>query len=111
MSLAHWAMIPEPTSVEPVKLTFDTRGSVTSAEPRDEPGPGSTDTASGGTPASTRISPSASVDSGVAEAGLTTMVFPQASAGASFHVAITAGKFHGVISAETPTGSRSVTSI
>ncbi len=45
------------------------------------------------------------------DAGLTTIVFPQASAGAIFHDAMTIGKFHGVISAQTPTGSRSVTSI
>ncbi len=38
-------------------------------------------------------------------------MFPHASAGAIFHEAITAGKFHGVISTQTPTGSRSVTSI
>jgi hypothetical protein len=38
------------------------------------------------------------------------MVLPQARAGAIFHVAMTAGKFHGVIRAHTPTGSRRVTS-
>ena len=48
--------------------------------------------------------------SGVCEAGFTTAVLPHASAGAIFQLAITAGKFHGVISAHTPTGSRSVTS-
>jgi len=53
----------------------------------------------------------ASADSGVCDAGFTTAVFPQASAGAIFHEAITPGKFHGVIRAHTPTGSRRVTSI
>ena len=52
----------------------------------------------------------ASAVSGVCEAGFTTAVFPHASAGAIFQLAITAGKFQGVISAHTPTGSRSVTS-
>ncbi len=53
----------------------------------------------------------ASALSGVCDAGFTTAVFPHASAGAIFHEAITAGKFHGVMSAHTPTGSRSVRSI
>ena len=31
--------------------------------------------------------------------------FPAASAGASFHVAISSGKFHGMICPTTPSGS------
>ena len=46
--------------------------------------------------------------SGVSSAGLSTTVLPAASAGASFHDAIVSGKFHGVISATTPSGSRNV---
>ena len=53
----------------------------------------------------------ASAVSGVWDAGFTTAVFPQASVGAIFHDAITAGKFHGVMSAQTPTGSRIVRSM
>ena len=53
----------------------------------------------------------ASAVRGVCDAGFTIAVLPHASAGAIFHDAITAGKFHGVISTQTPTGSRSVTSI
>ena len=56
------------------------------------------------------MSASASAVSGVCDAGFTTAVLPHASAGAIFQLAITAGKFHGVISAHTPTGSRRVTS-
>ncbi len=63
-----------------------------------------------GRPASVRMSAIASAVSGVWEAGFTTAVFPQARAGPIFQLAITAGKFHGVMSAQTPTGSRSVTS-
>ena len=36
------------------------------------------------------------------------MVLPVASAGPSFHAAISNGKFHGMICPTTPTGSRSV---
>ena len=46
--------------------------------------------------------------SGVSSAGLSTTVLPAASAGASFHAAIVSGKFHGVISPTTPSGSRKV---
>jgi hypothetical protein len=35
------------------------------------------------------------------------MVQPAASAGASFHASSDSGKFHGVITPTTPTGSRS----
>jgi hypothetical protein len=39
---------------------------------------------------------------------LITTVLPATSAGASFHAGIALGKFHGVISATTPSGLRSV---
>jgi hypothetical protein len=42
--------------------------------------------------------------SGVVSAGLRTTVFPVASAGASFHAAISIGKFHGMICPTTPIG-------
>ena len=48
--------------------------------------------------------------SGVSSAGLSTIVLPAASAGATFHEAITSGKFHGTISPTTPSGSRKVMS-
>ena len=108
MLRAASAMIADPISVEPVNPTLETRGSVT-ARCRRSPQTGRTDIVPSGSPASARISASRSSESGVSDAGLTTIVFPHASAGESFHVAITSGKFHGVISAQTPTGSRSVT--
>ena len=37
-------------------------------------------------------------------------MFPAASAGATFHEAISSGKFHGTIRPTTPIGSRSVMS-
>ena len=37
-------------------------------------------------------------------------MFPAASAGATFHEAISSGKFHGTISPTTPIGSRRVRS-
>src|SRR5690606_25790247 len=44
--------------------------------------------------------------SGDHSAGLSTTVFPAASAGATFQVASISGAFHGVISAQTPAGSQ-----
>ena len=42
---------------------------------------------------------------GVCSAGFSTTQLPAASAGASFHVAIRIGKFHGMIWPTTPSGS------
>src|SRR5216684_1668423 len=71
-----------PTSVEPVKDTTRTRGScsmasTTGPERRD----GMTLTTPAGTPASSRIGISASMVSGVSDAGLSTTGQPAASAG------------------------------
>ena len=48
--------------------------------------------------------------SGVSSAGLITIVLPVASAGPIFQLAMLSGKFHGVISPTTPSGSRKVMS-
>ena len=63
----------------------------------------------GGKPARWASSASANADSGVASAGLITTVQPAASAGATLRVIIDDGKFHGVIAAQTPTGSLTTT--
>src|SRR5580704_15549629 len=86
-----------PTSVEPVNDTTRTRGSCSIAlttlpDERD----GMTLTTPAGTPASSRIGISASMVSGVSEAGLSTTGQPAASAGPILRVAIAAGKFLGV---------------
>ena len=57
-----------------------------------------------GTPASSRIGISASMVSGVSEAGFSTTGQPAASAGPILRVAIAAGKFHGVTSTAMPAG-------
>ena len=94
-----------PTSVEPVKDSLRTRGSASIA-PTTGPGlrVGSTFTTPSGTPALARMSATASADSGVSLAGLSTTVQPAASAGPILRVAIAAGKFHGVTRTATPTG-------
>ena len=94
-----------PTSVEPVKETTRTRGSCSIAlTTLPDEREGMTLTTPAGTPASSRIGISASMVSGVSEAGLSTTGQPAASAGPILRVAIAAGKFHGVTSTATPAG-------
>ena len=94
-----------PTSVDPVKDSLRTRGSASTAWlNRLADDVVTTLTTPSGTPASRRMSATASAVSGVSLAGLSTTVQPAASAGPIFRVAIAAGKFHGVISTLTPTG-------
>jgi len=61
-----------------------------------------------GSPASARIFATSSVIAGACDAGLRMTAFPLNSAGAIFHAGIAMGKFHGVINATTPSGSRRV---
>jgi hypothetical protein len=97
-----------PTSVEPVKATLSIPGCAANAAPAVSPKPVTMFTTPSGIPASWISSPSRSADSGVSSAGFKTTVQPVASAGPSFHAAISRGKFHGMIWPTTPTGSRNV---
>ncbi len=91
-----------PTSVEPVNAILST-GASTSAAPV-SPAPVTMFTTPGGSSASWITCASSSAVSGVVSAGFSTSVFPVASAGASFHAAISIGKFHGMIWPATPMG-------
>ena len=97
-----------PTSVEPVKAILSTSSWAASGAPVSSPKPVTTLTTPAGMPASRISSPSLSAESGVCSAGFSTTVQPQASAGPSFHAAISSGKFQGMIWPTTPTGSCSV---
>ena len=57
-------------------------------------------------PASATSSARRSTLSGDFSDGLSTTELPIASAGASFHAAISNGKFHGTMAPTTPSGSR-----
>ncbi len=96
-------LIAMPTSVEPVNATLPTPGCATTAAPV-SPAPVSTFTTPGGRSACWQTSASSSADSGVVSAGLSTQVLPAASAGASFHAAVSSGKFHGMTCPATPIG-------
>ena len=108
--LAAPAITWVPTSVEPVNTILRTPGWVTKRSPITEPLPGSTCNRSSGSPASSASSPSRIVVSGVHSAGFTSTALPAASAGANPHEAIVIGKFHGVMTPTTPSGSLNVTS-
>src|SRR5262249_8248058 len=73
--------------------------------PASPPGPGTTLSTPGGTPASAASSASRRAVSGVAEAGLTTSELPSASAGAAFQGGMARGECHGTMRAQTPTAS------
>src|ERR1700738_5239349 len=98
-----------PVAVDPVKLNFRTLGLLVSSAPIARESPVTTLHTPAGTPARAASSAIASADSGVCSAGLTMIVQPAASAGPTLRVIIAAGKFHGVIAAQTPTGSRNTT--
>ncbi len=104
------AAIPRPTSVDPVNAIFATSGCSTRRCPQTLPGPATTFSTPSGSPAASAIFSSSTEVSGVSSAGFSTTVLPAASAGATFHDAITSGKFQGVISPTTPSGSRKVKS-
>jgi hypothetical protein len=97
-------MIRRPVVVSPVKATLATLGLDASGLPASTPKPCTTLTTPLGR-MSDSSSMSAMMDTGVCSAGLITTQFPAASAGASFQVAISSGKFQGMIWATTPSGS------
>ena len=102
---ARW--IAWPAAVDPVNESASTPGCSASADPV-EASPVTTFRTPGGTPASSASSASRRAVSGASGAGLWTTAFPHASAGAIFHEAIVSGKFQGVMTAQTPSGSRIV---
>src|SRR5215469_4140621 len=102
---AHCSINSFPISVEPVKVSLRTVGFEVISPPISEAGPFTQEKTPFGSPARSPSSHSASAEYGVAVAGFSTIVQPAANAGPAFRVIIAAGKFHGVIAAQTPIGS------
>ncbi len=99
-----YCMISRPVLVSPVKATLATRGEEASGLPASTPKPLTTLR----TPAGNKSAISSTtlrMDQGVCSAGLRMTQLPAARAGASFHVAMRMGKFHGMICPTTPRGS------
>ena len=101
---AHWAISSFPIPVEPVKPSLRTSGFEVISSPIGAALPVTTEKTPAGMPASSASTAIASAESGVCDAGFSTIVHPAASAGADLRVIIAAGKFHGVIPTVTPTG-------
>lgn len=99
-----YSRIKRPVVVSPVNAVLRMRLDDASGLPASSPNPLTTLTTPGG-----RMSPMSSmrtrIDTGLCSAGLSTTALPAASAGASFHVAMSRGKFHGMIWPTTPSGS------
>ena len=86
-----------------MNATLSTSGCETSAAPVD-PSPVTMLTTPAGNSAWRRTSQNSSAVSGVVSAGLSTTVFPAASAGATFQASISSGKFQGMTWPATPSG-------
>src|ERR1041385_262770 len=91
---------------DPVKEMALSALAFTSAFPTSPPEPCTKLTTPLGAPALCSASTIRQELRGAAEAGFTSTVFPQMSAGAIFHAGMALGKFHGVINPTTPTGLR-----
>ncbi|MCY1439783.1 hypothetical protein D9M71_560330 [compost metagenome] len=99
--------ILRPTWVEPVKEMKAGTGCSTKASPISAPAPTTTLNAPAGSPASSKIrARSRPPVTGVSLAGLTTTVLPRARAGARERAVRCSGKFHGLITPITPSGTR-----
>jgi hypothetical protein len=105
---AHAAATRLPTPVDPVKLTARTGSAARSALPTVPPAPSTTLNTPAGSPASAAVRARSVAVKDACSAGFSTTVFPNASAGAAFQMGMAAGKFQGVMSPTTPSGSRSV---
>ena len=99
-----YCMINRPVVVSPVNAIFPMRGLDASGLPASAPNPWTTLITPLGR-ISAISSMNAMIATGVCSAGLRTTVFPAATAGANFHVAMSNGKFHGIICPTTPSGS------
>src|SRR6202022_219959 len=98
-------MISLPTSVDPVNAIFAAVGCPTTAEPV-SPAPQTKFTTPGGSSASSSSSANFRAVTDVVSAGLSTTVFPIASAGAIFHASMSSGKFHGITPPTTQSGTK-----
>ena len=103
------ALMPQPTSGEPVNVMSAMSGSSTMALPTEPPLPVTTLRCPLGSPhSSSSSSASAIAESGVCDAGFSTTGQPAAIAGASLCATRLSGKLNGLIAPTTPIGTRSV---
>ena len=94
-----------PARVEPVNDTMSTSGWLEIAAPTVGPSPLTRLNTPAGTPAACRISVQIWAENGAISEGLSTIVQPAASAGATLQAIWLTGQFQGVIRPQTPIGS------
>lgn len=99
-----------PARVEPVKDIMSMPGWRDIASPTVGPSPLTMLKTPAGKPASSIISANTIDDIGAISDGFSTTVQPAASAGTTFNATWFIGQFHGVISPQTPIGSRTMRS-
>ena len=104
MFSAAYCMMRRPVVVSPVKAIFRMPECCARGLPASGPKPWTTLSTPAGI-TSLMSSIHSMMETGVCSAGLSTTQLPAASAGASFHAAISSGKFHGMIWPTTPSGS------
>src|SRR5208283_3897527 len=93
-----------PTSFEPVNPMYRVFGCCTMVSPTAAPDPLTNCTASFGTPASNKMSTNCAAIAGQSEAGFSTTVFPVTNEATTSPAIMAQGKFHGGITAPTPSG-------
>lgn len=101
---AHWAISTLPISVDPVKVSLRTFGLPVISPPIAVAEPVRTLKMPLGMPARSASTASARAEKGVWLAGFSTIGQPAASAGPALRVIMAAGKFQGVMAAQTPIG-------
>ncbi len=92
---AAWREIARAVAGPPVKVMWSTSEWLTSAAPASGPRPVTTLTTPSGKPASTSSDANSTTEAEATSLGLSTTVFPAASAGASLHVERRSGEFQG----------------
>ena len=97
-----------PARVLPVKDTMSTPGWLEMAAPTVGPSPLTRLNTPAGTPAACITSVQICAEKGAISEGLSTIVQPTASAGATLQAIWLTGQFHGVIRPHTPIGSLTI---
>src|ERR1051325_2149271 len=93
-----------PTSFDPVNATKRVSGCSTNPAPNVEPDPGQKFTTPSGMPASCKTSKNFAAIAGESCEGFSTTVLPVTTAAMVMPAIIAHGKFHGGITAATPSG-------
>src|SRR5215831_8907069 len=100
--LAARSLISSPTSLEPVNAIYRVLGCSTTPLPNEDPEPGQKFTTPAGSPASSMASKNFAAIVGESLEGFRITVLPQTMLAAVMPSAIALGKFHGEITAPTP---------